>query len=156
MSNKFLLSIKARELLYINGAVLKFDRRVAVELMNDAVFLLENHVLQPDQITTPLRKLYFITQTVLMDPSCLPKARLLFTEHMQKLNQAFSNETILASLDDIAFLFQTQRFFEILKKIRSLYPIEEKILNPGRIEPPLTPKADAAKPSADCLEIGLS
>ena len=60
------LNLRAGERVYINGAVVRADRKVSLELMNDATFLLEGHVLQPDEATTPLRQLYFAAQTMLI------------------------------------------------------------------------------------------
>ena len=54
------ISLKAGERIYINGAVVRVDRKVSIELMNDVVFLLEAHVLQAEETTTPLRQLYFV------------------------------------------------------------------------------------------------
>ena len=63
------IGLKAGERLFINGAVIRADKKTNIELMNDAVFLLEAHVLQPEEATTPLRQLYFILQTMIMDPA---------------------------------------------------------------------------------------
>ncbi|MGH6860361.1 MAG: flagellar biosynthesis repressor FlbT, partial [Phyllobacterium sp.] len=62
------ISLRAGEKLYVNGAVLRADRKVSLEFMNDVSFLLESHVLQTDQTTTPLRQLYFAAQIMLVDP----------------------------------------------------------------------------------------
>ena len=70
-----LLKLRAGEKLYINGAVIKVDRKVTIELMNDATFLLEAHVIQPDEANTPLRQLYFVLQTQLMERESAPIAR---------------------------------------------------------------------------------
>ena len=70
------ISLRAGSKLYLNGAVIKVDRKVNIELMNDVVFLLESHVLQPDEATTPLRQLYFVVQTILMDPAGASEAAL--------------------------------------------------------------------------------
>lgn len=68
MKSTLRISLKSGEKIFINGAVLRVDRKVALEFLNDVTFLLENHVLQPDQATTPLRQLYFIAQMILINP----------------------------------------------------------------------------------------
>jgi flagellar protein FlbT len=68
MKSSLRISLKAGERIFINGAVLRVDRKVALEFLNDVTFLLENHVLQPEQATTPLRQLYFIVQMMLINP----------------------------------------------------------------------------------------
>ena len=39
------ITLHAGEKLYINGAVIRVDRKAKIELLNDVTFLLENHVL---------------------------------------------------------------------------------------------------------------
>ena len=63
------ISLRAGEKFYINGAVLRVDRKVSIELLNDATFLLEAHVMHVEDVTTPLRQLYFIVQIMLMKSS---------------------------------------------------------------------------------------
>jgi flagellar protein FlbT len=63
------ITLRAGERLYLNGAVIKLDRKATIELLNDAAFLLENHVIQASDATTPLRQIYFVVQVMLMDPS---------------------------------------------------------------------------------------
>ncbi|TIP15060.1 MAG: flagellar biosynthesis repressor FlbT, partial [Mesorhizobium sp.] len=46
MSNTLKISLKPNEKIYINGAVVRVDRKVTIELMNDVQFLLESHVIQ--------------------------------------------------------------------------------------------------------------
>ena len=54
------ISLRADEKIYINGAVLRVDRKVSIELLNDVTFLLESHVMQANDATTPLRQIYFV------------------------------------------------------------------------------------------------
>ena len=72
------ISLRAGEKIYINGAVLCADRKVSLELLNDATFLLEAHVMKVENATTPLRQLYFIVQIMLMNPTDSKAAREMF------------------------------------------------------------------------------
>ena len=62
------ISLKANEKIYVNGAVIKTDRKVTLEFLNNVQFLLENHVLQAEDAHTPLRQLYFTVQIMLITP----------------------------------------------------------------------------------------
>ena len=64
----FKLSMKPNERVYVNGAVLRFDRKTSVEFLNNVHFLLESHVLQVEDANTPLKRLYFSIQLQLMTP----------------------------------------------------------------------------------------
>ena len=70
MTSHLKVHLKPNERVYINGGVIKVDRKVTLELMNEVVFLIEGHILQEEDATTPMRQLYFIVQSMLMEPKC--------------------------------------------------------------------------------------
>ena len=72
--------MRAGERIYVNGAVLRVDRKVALELVNDVMFLLEGQVMQAADATTALRQLYFIVQLMLMSPTMSRKPRRVYRE----------------------------------------------------------------------------
>ena len=123
------VSLKAGERIYLNGAVIRVNRKVTIELLNDVVFLLEAHVLQADQTTTPLRQLYFILQAVLMDPRNAPATLALFHDVYSSTLASFSNESVRSGLKAAGALVADDRVFEALRTIRSLFPIEDEILS---------------------------
>ncbi|MGY2050562.1 flagellar biosynthesis repressor FlbT [Methylobacterium sp. JK268] len=125
------LSLRSGERVYVNGAVLRVDRRVSLELLNEATFLLEQHVLQPEQATTPLRQLYFAAQVLLIDPSRTAEARRLYDELHAGLMAALTNPEIRAGLLAASAQIAAGRPFEALKLIRGLYPAEAAVLGGG-------------------------
>lgn len=128
MKNTLRLTLKPNEKIYINGAVIRADRKVSIELLNDVQFLLESHVLQAHEASTPLRQLYFILQVILITPSEAGEARDLFRKTLAALLAGFRNEEILHALKDIDRLVGEGQVYEALKRIRALYPIEARIL----------------------------
>lgn len=135
MKSTLRISLKSGERIFINGAVLRVDRKVALEFLNDVTFLLENHVLQPEQATTPLKQLYFIAQMMLINPEGAQQSMVMFRKSISMLLTCFQNEEVLAELKRIDGMVSTGRAFDALKAIRGLYPIEEKILNNEEITP---------------------
>ncbi|MFF0948031.1 flagellar biosynthesis repressor FlbT [Rhizobium leguminosarum] len=135
MKSTLRISLKAGERIFINGAVLRVDRKVALEFLNDVTFLLENHVLQPEGATTPLRQLYFIAQMILINPEGKDHSTALFRKSITMLLSCFKNEEILAELKRIDALVSTGRAFDALKAIRGLYAIEDDILNNHEMPP---------------------
>jgi len=128
MSSTIQISLKAGERIYINGAVIRVDRKVTLELLNDVVFLLEAHVLQADQTTTPLRQLYFVLQAVLMDPRNAESTLKLFHDVYASTLASFANETVLSGLKTAGALVADERVFEALRTIRALFSTEDDIL----------------------------
>jgi flagellar biosynthesis repressor protein FlbT len=136
MSKTMQISLRAGERIYINGAVVRADRKVSLELMNDVVFLLEAHVLQADETTTPLRQLYFVLQAILMDPQNAAATLILFRDVLASTTASFSNEAVLAKLSLVQQLVGANRIFEALRTIRGLFPIERAILDGVAAQPP--------------------
>lgn len=135
MKSTLRISLKSGERIFINGAVLRVDRKVALEFLNDVTFLLENHVLQPEQATTPLRQLYFIAQMMLINPEGKEQSLVMFRKSITMLLACFRNEEVLAELKRIDGMVASGRPFDALKAIRGLYPIEDRILNDQEMTP---------------------
>jgi flagellar protein FlbT len=134
MSGSMRLSLRPGEKIYINGAVLRSDRKVALELMNNATFLLESHVIQAAEANTPLRQLYFVVQTMLIDPEGAAAARRMFAGMISPLRKAFLNAEVLTGLEAVERLVAADRGFEALKAIRGLFPVEAAILSGEAVE----------------------
>jgi flagellar biosynthesis repressor protein FlbT len=131
MSKSMHLSLRAGERIFINGAVLRADRKVSIELMNDATILLESHILQVEDATTPLRQLYFVVQALLIDPASAERALMVFRDlHVSTIN-SFVDEEIVAGLRNVSQLVESSRPFDALKVIRSLFAAESQVLKRG-------------------------
>lgn len=124
MTNTLKISLKPNEKIYINGAVIRVDRKVCIELLNDATFLLEAHVMLAKDATTPLRQLYFIIQMLLMDSGSASAAREMFGRSMQVMLTSYASPPLVAGLKRIEDLVAAGKTFEALKMIRTLLPLE--------------------------------
>jgi flagellar protein FlbT len=131
------ISLRAGEKIYVNGAVLRVDRKVSIELLNDATFLLAAHVMDVEEATTPLRQLYFIIQVMLMSPTDSVGAREMFAGAVGSTVAASRNAALEAGLRDIERLVDANRVFEALKAVRALFPIEAEILATCRPTAPI-------------------
>jgi flagellar protein FlbT len=118
------ITLRAGERIFVNGGVLKVDRKVSIELMNDVIFLLEQHVMKPEETTTPLRQLYFMIQMMLMDPSLHMKALTMAKESVNNLVATVRDGKIRQGVLEAAELLDGDRAFEALKKVRTLLPLE--------------------------------
>ncbi len=122
------LRLRAGEKIYLNGAVVRFDRKVSIEILNDVSFLLEGHVLQAQDATTPLRQLYFVVQSALIDPANSLTICALIRDMLKRTTQSFSNLDVLYGLVEVSELLERGRFFDCLRIIRSLYEVEGEVL----------------------------
>ena len=143
MNRALRIGLRAGERIYINGAVLRVDRKVRLELLNDVTFLLESHVMQPEDATTPLRQLYFLVQGLLINPTdplaqSLPTAIAAAIDVMCTLEK---DPHLISELRGTAHLIATGRVFDGLKVVRSLMQASENARSPDSSEPKRTEAA---------------
>jgi len=134
-----LLKLRAGEKLYINGAVIRVDRRATVELLNDAAFLLEAHVIQPNEANTPLRQLYFVLQTCLMDREAAPMVTNMFKTMLDDTRAAFGPGEVADGLRAASGLAEAGRTFEAMRALRALFPLEAELMTIKPLTPPAGP-----------------
>lgn len=124
------ITLRAGERLFINGAVIRTDRKATIELLNDATFLLETHVIQASDATTPLRQIYFVIQVMLMDPASAKATAELALSLIDKALSAFEGVEVKTGLRNVTDLIGRSRYFEAMKSVRSMYPLEQREMFP--------------------------
>jgi len=124
------ISLRAGDKLYLNGAVIQVDRKVSIELLNKAKFLLGTHVLQAADANTPLRQIYFVAQTILMDPSSTQSTLALARKMILDAIQAFENPHILSRLKHIDEMVSSGQCYDAMKALRGLFEREREIMFP--------------------------
>ena len=137
MKKPMCISLRGGERIYVNGAVLRVDRKVTLELINDVAFLLENQVMQVADATTPLRQLYFVVQLMLMSPHDVEQAKGVYREQRCALVAVSENPEMLHGLEAIEELVEARRYYDALRKIRTLFDIEQSILAGAELSRPV-------------------
>lgn len=138
MKTTFKITLKPGEKIYVNGAVIRTDRKVSLEFLNDVQFLLENHVMQPEAATTPLKQLYFIVQIILMSPQEAEDARAMFRSSLPRLIESFESDAIKADLKQIDRLVGEGQVYEAMRLLRTLFAREDAILAPAAASRPVS------------------
>ncbi|MBL8790403.1 MAG: flagellar biosynthesis repressor FlbT [Rhizobiales bacterium] len=123
-----IIHLKKNEKLFINGAVIMLDRRGSIELLNDAQFLLASHVMQVEEATTPLRRLYFVVQTMIIDPGSANLTETLFDTHLAQLSNAVSSHRYQELLASVKALVKESEYFEALKMLRKNFDKDEELM----------------------------
>lgn len=126
------VSLRPGERIFINGAVLRADGRATFEVLNDVPYLLEHEIMHPQQTATPLRQLYFILQTMVLEPGGKDQAHGVFIDTMRWLKDAFANAIVLTGLETIEQQVAAGSPFDALKTLRMLVPVEDAILGRNR------------------------
>lgn len=124
------ITLRAGERFFINGAVIRIDRKASIELLNEVTFLLENHVMQAEEATTPVRQIYFAVQIMLMDPTAAASAAPLVRSLIESALAAYHTPELTGGLKSVAALLLRGRNFEALKALRGLFALEDHELRP--------------------------
>lgn len=124
------IHLKKGEKLYVNGAVIRADQRCSLEFLNNVTFLLENHVMQAEKADTPVKQIYFVVQTMLIDPDNAQITRELYWHLSNCLQTTLENAQLKQGIVDSDTCIKNQRYFDALKTLRGLFKIEEKLLLP--------------------------
>lgn len=115
------IHLKRNEKLFLNGAVIRMDRRGSIELLNDAQFLLENHIMQEENAKSPLQQIYFIVQTMLMDPTNAHLILYLFRSFISKIKSVVIDRDHLACLRTAEELVEKSDYYSALKILRHAF-----------------------------------
>lgn len=119
------IHLKRGEKLYVNGAVLRADRRTSLEFLNDVNFLLENHVMQVEEAVTPFRQLYFIVQTILINPASSGVSLELYKHLSHRVQKAAQGQQAVSSIDAAGLKIADGRYFDALKLLRECFEDDE-------------------------------
>ncbi|WP_310620251.1 flagellar biosynthesis repressor FlbT [Flexibacterium corallicola] len=122
------IHLKAGDKLFINGAVLSVDQKTSINVLNDVRFLLGSHVLQPDKTDTPLKQLYFVIQSALIEPSSESLSLEHYLRLISRIRKAVSNQDIHSGLDRVETLVDAKKYFDALKVLRGLFSVEKAVL----------------------------
>ncbi len=122
------ITLRAGERFFINGAVIRIDRKATVELLNDVTFLLENHVMQANDATTLTRQIYFAIQIMVMDPTATASATPLARSLIETALGAYRAPELISGLRGVAQSLARSRNFEAMKALRLLFPLEDREL----------------------------
>jgi flagellar biosynthesis repressor protein FlbT len=123
------IHLKKGEKIYVNGAVIKADHRCSLEFLNNVTFLLENHVMQAEKAETPFKQVYFVVQTMLIDPENAQVTRELYWHLSGCLHTTVQNPHLIDGLTGSDTCVKNQRYFDALKILRGLFAVESKLLD---------------------------
>jgi flagellar protein FlbT len=91
------LSLKPGEKFVLNGAVVaNGDKRATLIVQNHATILREKEILQADEVTTPVRRIYFPIMMLYLDPANYDSYYDEFALRMTEFMQVVTNPEVLA------------------------------------------------------------
>jgi flagellar protein FlbT len=120
------LSLKPGEKFVLNGAVVQNgDRRGVLVLQNKASVLREKDILQPEDVNTPARRIYFQIMLMYIDPSDTDNYYDEFVLRMSEFMDAVRNPEILSECVTISSCCLQRDYYKALLSCRKLIAYED-------------------------------
>ncbi len=124
------LSLKPGEKFVINGAVLtNGDKRTSLTIQNKASILREKDIMQPDEATTPARRIYIPVMMMYLDGDADEQYYNDFALRMTEFMGAVQNRAVLAACIEISRDVMSGAYYKALMLCRKLFEFEQERLN---------------------------
>ncbi|HEX4889905.1 MAG TPA: flagellar biosynthesis repressor FlbT [Alphaproteobacteria bacterium] len=123
------LSLKPGEKFAVNGAVIvNGDRRGTLVVQNQASILRERDIMQPYDVTTPAKHIYFPIMMMYLDEAGQENYYRDFTARMTEFMDAISRPEVLLLCVEISKEVVSHRYYAALRHCARLLEYEQEIL----------------------------
>lgn len=123
------LSLKPGEKFVLNGAVVQNgDRRGVLVLQNKASVLREKDIMQPDEATTPARRIYFPVMMMYLDEAGAERQYEEFATRLTEFMGVVRNPDVLADCIAISKHVMAREYYKALMLSRKLIEYEDQRL----------------------------
>ncbi|MBI3676330.1 MAG: flagellar biosynthesis repressor FlbT [Proteobacteria bacterium] len=126
------LSLKPSEKFVLNGAVLtNGDKRTSLVIQNKACVLREKDIMQPEDASTPARRIYFPIMMMYLDSEGCEQYYNDFALRMTEFMGAISNRGALATCMEISKDVMSGAYYRALMNCKKLFEFEQERLRYG-------------------------
>ncbi|MBW8892334.1 MAG: flagellar biosynthesis repressor FlbT [Burkholderiales bacterium] len=123
------LSLKPGEKFVLNGAVVQNgDRRGVLVLQNKASVLREKDIMQPDEATTPARRIYFPVMMMYLDEASAERQYEEFATRLTEFMGVVRNPDVLSDCIAISKHVMAREYYKALMLSRKLIEYEDQRL----------------------------
>lgn len=126
------LSLKPGERFVLNGAVVQNgDKRGVLILQNKASVLREKDILQPEDVTTPARRIYFPVMMMYLDEGSAEKFYDEFAQRLTEFMGVIKNPEVLSHCVAASRHVMAREYYKGLLAARKLIEYEDERLGHG-------------------------
>ena len=123
------LSLRPGERFVVNGAVVQNgDRRSALILQNKASVLREKDIMQPEEASSPARRIYFPVMLMYLDQTENEDVFGEFARRLAEFMGAVRNPEILAECVSVSRDVMAADFYRALMRCRKIIAYEDERL----------------------------
>ena len=123
------LSLKPGEKFVLNGAVVQNgDRRGTLILQNKASVLREKDIMQPEEASTPARRIYFPVMMMYLDEAGAQKYYDDMARRLTEFMTATRNPNVLTECVNLSRHILENEYYKALMICRKLIDYEDEVL----------------------------
>ena len=123
------LSLKPGEKFVLNGAVVQNgDRRGVLVLQNKASVLREKDIMQPEDVNSPARRIYFPVMMMYLDEKDAANFHDEFTLRLTQFMGAVKNPDVLTECVSCSRHVLARQYYKALMSARKILDYEEQRL----------------------------
>lgn len=129
------LKLGPRERILINGAVIENgDRRSRLNIVTPNAHILRlKDAIHPDEADTPVRRVCYIAQLVLSGDVDAAEGGGQIARGISQLSNVLRDEDSAERLRSAARHLAAGQFYQVLKVLRGLLPVEAELLKRNRL-----------------------
>lgn len=129
------LRLKPCERVVINGCVVQNEnRRYTLTVSNFAQIIRGSDIMQDEEANTPVRRSYFVIQSMLLDPGAADTHTPVIASMMADLYAAFARPDIQNHIMQSMGYVAERDYYKALSSLRPVLDYEDIVL--GRSKPP--------------------
>lgn len=124
------ISLKPNEKFLVNGALLmNGSKRSQICLPDDDVHVLRvSDALHPNEVNSPVRRVYYAVQLILSGDNEAPKIEEDVKSGLVALESVFEGTPLSETLEKAKLAFLKGHFYSVLNQLKSLFDIEDMML----------------------------
>jgi flagellar protein FlbT len=139
------LSLRPGERFVVNGAVVQNgDRRGALILQNKASVLREKDIMQPDQASTPARRIYFPVMLMYLNQAESEDVYGEFARRLAEFMGAVRNPEVLAECVGVSRDVMAGEYYRALMRCRKIIAYEDDRLGHLDVDPSVSARECAS------------
>lgn len=124
-----LISLKPNEKFLVNGTLLaNGPKRSQIQVGNDVNVLRLSDAIHPDQVTTPLKRIYYSTQIILSGDAEAKDVEADIQSGLKALAAVFENTPISKVIEKADRAAKSGRFYSLLNFLKTLLKLEDDLL----------------------------
>ena len=128
-----ILKLRAHEQILVNGVVMQNGDRNARLIIKtpDAKILRLRDAIHPEEAVTPVKRVCYIAQLAVAGETDVEEAAEQLNTGVRQLSDALDGIDGAESLGEAAAMLADRNFYGVLRALRRLLPVEEKLLAEG-------------------------